>query len=583
MIKDGKSRWRLVVAVLMLALAMVRPAAAETRIALVIGNADYKDAPLRNPVNDARDIASKLRAIGFDVILRENSTKQEMEDAIGSFGERLKDGAVAMVFYSGHGMQVDGRNFLIPVDARISTEPQVRLQTVDVDVVLDQMAAAHSRVNLVILDACRNNPFEHKFRGLSGGLAQINAPEGTMIAYATAPGKVASDGEGQNGLYTEELLKAIDQPGLPIEEVFKHVRSAVMQRSSGAQTPWEASSLTGDFYFKAGAKPEPASAAAVTPPPGVDKEALFWESVKGSHDPAPFKAYLDQYPKGTFAELAAIRISELMRAAPHPDDTRSPAPVSETAQRPVQQPNQGPNPGVVSPPPAGHEPAKVAMTWPEGPGALPDRLRARAEAGYPHAQLLLGHLYEAGRQVPQDVAEAARWYRRAADQGEPLAMVALGHLLRAGRGVPKDDSQALALFRKAAAMNNPAGTTALASMLIRGTGGVVAADPTEAVRLFRLAANQHNPHAQFALGLVLEAGIDVKQDFAEAVTWFRAAADQGLPEAYLALGRACETGHGLPRDRAEAVKWYRLAATKGNPRAVERLAKLNGEGALGTR
>jgi uncharacterized caspase-like protein len=221
------------------------PAFASKKVALVIGNGSYAEAPLKNPPNDARAIAATLRRQGFEVILRENATKVQMNEVVADFGEKLSEGDTALFFFAGHGMQVQGRNYLIPTDARITSEQRVRLETLDIDAVLDQMAAARARVSMVILDACRNNPFERRFRSVGGGLAQINAPEGTMIAYATAPGKVAADGEGSNGLYTQELLKALAQPGLKAEDVFKQVRIGVARASNGAQVPWEASSLTG--------------------------------------------------------------------------------------------------------------------------------------------------------------------------------------------------------------------------------------------------------------------------------------------------------------------------------------------------
>lgn len=305
--------------ILALAAALLgRPAlAAEPlRVALVIGNATYREGPLKNPVNDAKAMTAVLTEQGFSVIYRQNATKAEMESAIADFGEKLEEGATGLFYYAGHGMQVNGRNYLIPVDAEIKSEQRVRLTTVDVDVVLDQMAAAQSRINMVILDACRNNPFEGRLRSTGGGLAQINAPQGTLIAYATAPGRVAADGAGSNGLYTEELVRAIRQPGLKVEEVFKLVRAAVTRRSNGAQTPWEASSLVGDFYFKA-LKPE----AAAPPSPLAAQQALelaLWDAVKDSRSAAELKAYLEQFPKGTFAPLARTRIAALASPAAAP-------------------------------------------------------------------------------------------------------------------------------------------------------------------------------------------------------------------------------------------------------------------------
>jgi uncharacterized caspase-like protein len=286
----------IVAAALMVALTAA-PAFAAKKVALVVGNAAYAEAPLRNPVNDARAIARQLRGKGFEVLLRENVTKAQFTDAVADFGEKLAAGDTALFFFAGHGIQVQGRNYLLPVDARITSEQRVRLEAMDVEAVLDQTAAARASVSMMILDACRNNPFERRFRSTGGGLAQINAPEGTLIAYATAPGKVAADGEGSNGLYTQALLKALGEPGLKVEEVFKQVRIDVARASGGTQIPWEASSLTGDFFFV-----PPVEQASV-------REAMFWDSVKGSTDPAELNAYLTLYPNGHFAPIARARIA----------------------------------------------------------------------------------------------------------------------------------------------------------------------------------------------------------------------------------------------------------------------------------
>ena len=224
----------------------------EKRVALLIGNSSYKTSPLANPVNDARAMAGKLRALGFEVHAYENLTQKEMNRAVTKFGEALSGGGVSLLFYAGHGMQVKGRNFLIPIDAEIRAEAAVRNEALDVEQVMEQMDAARTGLNIVILDACRNNPFERRFRGASGGLASMDAPKGTLIAYATGPGKVASDGDGANGLYTSEILKVIEEPGLRIEDVFKRVRLNVARATNDEQLPWETSSLVGDFYFKPG-------------------------------------------------------------------------------------------------------------------------------------------------------------------------------------------------------------------------------------------------------------------------------------------------------------------------------------------
>ena len=283
----------------------------EPRLALLIGNSAYREAPLRNPVNDVRAMAQRLKELGFTVLAHENATKRTMEAAIIEFGRRLAEGGVGAFYYAGHGLQVRGRNYLVPVDAEIDDEASTRVAAVDVELLLEQMAEARNRVNIVILDACRNNPFERRMRGASRGLAAVDAARGTLVAYATAPGSVAADGDGKNGLYTEELLEALREPGLKIEEVFKRVRINVARRSKGAQTPWESSSLTGDLVVNVTVNATTAAVSAPTP----DREGLFWMSIKDGTDPAAFEAYLKQYPQGTFAALARQRLASVSQPA----------------------------------------------------------------------------------------------------------------------------------------------------------------------------------------------------------------------------------------------------------------------------
>ena len=228
-------------------------AGAERRTALVIGNSGYSSSPLKNAVNDASDIAANLQRLGFSVTLKKNASHQEMEDAILEFGEQLKKGGVGLFFYAGHGVQKDSRNYLIPVGARINKDTDVKFQAVDAEMVLAEMGNAGNNLNIVILDACRDNPFSNSFRSTSRGLAIISdAHKGTFITYSTSPGKVAADGSGRNSPYTESLIKYMNTTGLPIEEVFKEVRKDLGRKTGGQQVPWELSSLEGKFYFSPG-------------------------------------------------------------------------------------------------------------------------------------------------------------------------------------------------------------------------------------------------------------------------------------------------------------------------------------------
>ncbi len=231
-------------------LAAAKPApGGERRVALVIGNSAYKTAPLRNPVRDARAMAKVLTETGFSVTLMEDATQAGMRRAIRTFGDELARGGVGLFFYAGHGMQVRGKNFLIPTNADIEREDEVEDQAVDANLVLSKMDTARNTLNVMILDACRNNPFQRSFRSAAAGLAQMDAPSGTLISFATAPGSVAADGDGENGLYTKHLLSAIRTPGLPVEQLFKQVRIGVTKETGDRQIPWESSSLKGDFFF----------------------------------------------------------------------------------------------------------------------------------------------------------------------------------------------------------------------------------------------------------------------------------------------------------------------------------------------
>ncbi len=223
--------------------------ASQARTALVIGNSKYKASPLKNPANDATDMASVLRDSGFDVTLKVNATQREMDDAIRDFGKKLRNGGTGLFYFAGHGVQIAGRNYLIPIGAKIESESDVKYEAVDGGRVLGKMEDAGNDLNIVILDACRNNPFIRSFRSAEMGLARMDAPKGSLIAYATAPGSIAADGGGRNGIYTKHLIRNISQPGLTVEDVLKRVRNAVVDETLSKQIPWESSSLMGNFYF----------------------------------------------------------------------------------------------------------------------------------------------------------------------------------------------------------------------------------------------------------------------------------------------------------------------------------------------
>jgi len=225
----------------------------ERRLALVIGNSKYAHGDfLLNPVNDALAMAKVLESVGFEVESYTDADQKTIKMAMDKFGDKLENYNVGLFYYAGHGVQVNGSNYIIPVDASLYMEQDVEYDCVEVGRLLGKMEGSGCETNIIILDACRDNPFERRWSGRSlksQGLAFMNAPSGSVIAYSTAPGKTASDGTGENGLYTGILLKYIQVPSLQIEDVFKSVRSEIEKISDGKQTPWEATSLKGRFYF----------------------------------------------------------------------------------------------------------------------------------------------------------------------------------------------------------------------------------------------------------------------------------------------------------------------------------------------
>jgi len=347
-----------------LALAIVfmgfsSPGWSTTRLALVIGNSDYQFSPLPNPVNDAALMAATLRAVGFEVFEHTDLNRRDMKRAFSDFGAKLEEGddnTVGLIFYAGHGVQIGGENYLIPVGTQIYDELDVEIEGIRASSLLGTLRDADTAMNIVILDACRNNPFKGSARAASRGLAKMDAPTGTLLAYSTSPGNVAEDGTGNNSTYTAALARAIQSPGTKVEEVFKKVRINVMDRTQGRQVPWESSSLVGDFIFVEESPLEKQQAqqantqlayqtegtyntvqpltipSSVLPQTNTVVEIEYWKSITGSKNISLYQSYLRTYPEGLFKDIAVARVEELSAAAkpePEPEPAAEPEPVAE--------------------------------------------------------------------------------------------------------------------------------------------------------------------------------------------------------------------------------------------------------------
>jgi uncharacterized caspase-like protein len=286
-------------------------AADPTRLALVIGNSSYRDSPLVNPVNDAKAVTGLFTEAGFTVDSRVNTTRAEMMGAIERFGAAVKRSETRLVvfYYAGHGAQLDWRNYLLPVDAVVERQEDMKQRCVDLNQLLAQLGAAKDKTFIVILDACRNNPFGRSYQPEQKGLSQFDAPVGSLLAYATAPGNVASDGEGANGLYTENLVRELSKRNTRIEDALKRVRLNVRLASRGAQIPWETTSLETDvFIFNEGQK----KLTEAEEEKLLEADIADWGRIKSSTKIDDWVSYLRTFPNGRFAEIAQMRLNRLL-------------------------------------------------------------------------------------------------------------------------------------------------------------------------------------------------------------------------------------------------------------------------------
>jgi hypothetical protein len=312
----------------------------DARVALVIGNAAYPDAeaPLKDPINDARALAEELRKDGFEVDIGENLTKEATRSAIDRFYGKIKSGSVALFFFSGYGIQSDRQTYMVPVNAQIWTEAEVRRDGYSLDSVLAEMNSRGARVKIAVLDASRRNPFERRFRAVAAGLAPVTAPKSTVVMYAAAPGAVVRDGARQ--FFVSELLKEIRGPG-KIEEVFNRTLVGVSRASQGEQIPWFSSSLVEDFSFVSSTRPPGSATAAVEPEkrppaPPPDREADARRDYQSAERVGTKKAWEDfvgKYPSGRYSDLARDQIAKL-----------DPPPIRPKPSEPVVTPKVTPAP-----------------------------------------------------------------------------------------------------------------------------------------------------------------------------------------------------------------------------------------------
>jgi peptidoglycan hydrolase-like protein with peptidoglycan-binding domain len=341
-------------AILLLLLAWPGSQALAQRVALVVGAGAYRHVPpLPNAANDASDMAASLRGLGFDVDLVLDPDRTALERAVERFGLATRGAEAALFFYAGHAIEVGGRNWLIPVTAELRTPQQLRFQALEVEAVTEQTQAA-ARFSMIILDACRDNPFRRLWpaasRSTAGrGLARVSPATGTLVVFSTAPGAVAADGQGRNSPFTAALLRHMPTLGMEVRPMLAEVRRSVREATGGAQVPWEESSLEGAFYFRPTAAPAaPAPTATPAAPPAAQtSDSLAWQFVLNSRNPADFEVFLEQFPNSVFAPFASNRLAELRAGSTRgatPVPPFSPPQVAALPVAPPATPQQVPNP-----------------------------------------------------------------------------------------------------------------------------------------------------------------------------------------------------------------------------------------------
>lgn len=567
------------------------------RFALVIGNGAYKSGPLKNPVNDARAVAKEFRKLGFDVTTLENQNREGLLKSVRDFSSlRRKPNAVNIVFYAGHGVQFKGKNYLIPVDPDFTSESDVGPQSLDLDYVLEKLSADESAANILVLDACRNNPFGRGSRNISVGLAAIEAAAGTYIAFATAPGSVASDGAGENGVYTKHLIKHIADPGIPIEQMFKRVLKGVLNETQKLQVPWTNSSLTSDLYLN------PASGTALTPSSTSvqNNEASDWAELTKDSGLYDLVAFLKRYPATQHRDELLGRVNAFLTRIGAPKITSTEmdlltreaaggyqfrmltpseaayrgladgvAPVVTTIQKGSPADKAGGKVGDILYSINGRRIDSIATAYEIAhemrPGSLAEvivirnkqRLSLQAVAERASLGLLLSYVAQE-RAKAKDPTGAMEVIGYLARQGDSSAVTQMGHAYLSGNfGKPKDVAQAASYFRKAADAGYLPAIYTLAQMTEKGLG--TEKNITKAFELYNQAAEDGFPEAAAVVGAYYLFGGSVAVNLELARKWLEIGAEQGVVSAQYLMGGLYEEGKAVPKDASKAADWFRRA------------------------
>ena len=512
------------------------------RVALVIGNGAYEHAPkLPNPPKDAAAIAAKLKDLGFDVVLGLDLSMPKFGETLREFSRRVAGADVGLMFYAGHGLQVDGNNYLIPVDAEIEASSDLQFQAVKLDTLLD-VIEQNSKVSIILLDACRNNPLSRSLTRSTNppaGLAPQNITSGSYIAFATAPGNVAYDGDAQNSPFTAALLKNIGRENVDIRLMMADVRADVYSATDQKQLPWENNSLIGRFYFREGATPETQDA--------VNKKALAerdaFNQARAAGTPKALEDFLEQYPDGLFSGIAHDTLQALAKGKTEPAATLDDV-FWETVRDSVMSDDF----------------QLYLDSFPNGTHR--DLAQARIDS-LKQAAAIQGYVMEDGQTLSS--RESLRQAAMAKVNELPVmfvqyGLIALGFPIADPSGIV--DTQTRRAIR---AYQSSIGATQ--------TGDLT---PRQTVDLVLAAAAVGDQHAETAIGVMTASGIGFDQNDQVARMWLTRAADRGNKYAQANLAVLYRDGRGGDKDVEKARSLLKSAVAQGLPDAEPLLRDLGG-------
>jgi uncharacterized protein len=545
----------------MLLLASIDLARADSRVALIVGSSDYRHAPaIPHAVNDAAEVAAAFERLGFTAIKALNPSFDEFRQSIRNFNDLVRTADIAVVFFTGYGMQLRGENWLLPVDAQLRTQSDIFNEAVSLNVLMQSVGRA-SNIGVVILDASRSvspapqSARDDAMRSISRGLARVEpAQHNILVAYAAKDGSVVDDGGSAPSPYAAALLKYLERPGLDVSLLFRKVRDDVMAQTRHRQQPFAYGSLPPQpIYLKEPSLVVAGQANDVAASDGAgETDDIVWETIKDSADAGLFTRFLARFPASHNAgtarsRLAALEVRPATDVKPAVNVSRRLGGVDEIHQcdRLAASPLEKDLPKKV----AGVELNRIDVA--AAVAACEEAMRSHPE--------IARFAFQAGRiaLARHNFATAIQLYEKASALGSANAMYDLGRIYAEGRIVTPDYEKARLWYEKAAALNLPYAMADLGALYENGQGGP--SDPAMALSLYRKAAAAGDHTSMTRIGVFYESGLAVRKSYAEAHRWFQKSSELGDYDAMKRLGELYENGYGVPRNVELARKWYARA------------------------